>query len=104
MPMQGLSAVANPGPGVATGGDATSQLLGDPKTMAAMLAASGIAPPTGVQAPGAVPGMQYSGGVGGGGGIAAHPLTGNQLGLGQLLGTVANEAPPRTLGSLLRGA
>lgn len=94
------------GPGVASSTPAggTSQLLGDPAAAAKILAASGIAPPTGVQPGAAVPGAQYSAGVGGGGAPVPHPITGNQLGLGQLLGSVMGEAPPRTLGALLRGA
>jgi hypothetical protein len=107
MPMQGLAAGINPGPGLGgpAGAGGIEQMFADPQATAKTLASMGIAPPTGVQAPGAVPGAQFTGGLSGAQG-APEPraITGGNLGLGQLMGELLKQEPPRTLGALLRGA
>lgn len=95
--------------------------LQNPQQLSTQLAGAGIPPPTGpanpasnlgsmlqgVQAPGALPGPAYSGGISGAQGVPSPAaISGAASGVNSILGRVAPAvpvAPVTSLGSLIRG-
>ena len=112
----GTSAMAAPGvpqinpndvtwaAGLANAGIPLPGQAGTPNPGLGQLAASGLA---GVQQPGAVPGMQYTGGIGGAQGVPSPAgISGANSGIAGITQHFLPSAPPpvQSLGALMRGA
>jgi hypothetical protein len=97
--------LVNPTPGGSSIGDLFQMALSDPAGIAKKLGAAGIAPPTGIQAPGALPGPHFASGVGGLAVPMPNPISGAQTGAGRIadLQLAASQRPMPTLGSLITG-